>query len=191
VPKINLHPYFEWTMSVKKLVKKVKNAIKNAFTKKGKKIKPTTAKIQHRPMKALHDDDYVSEDELDKISGDSISLYTCEMPEERLAKIKALMMKTPTHNFSSPPNSAKHSLPFTEPLLLSGPRKDDLVEINQIRDKCVFLVPEDEDYMNMEEPNYDDFMDFSELQVTSTLLSAALEAEAPPPYSEIDPNSSK
>jgi len=31
-------------MSVKKLVKKVKNAIKNAFTKKGKKIKPTTAK---------------------------------------------------------------------------------------------------------------------------------------------------
>jgi len=178
-------------MSVKKIVKKVKNAIKNAFTKKGKKIKPAIAKIQPRPMKALHDDDYVSEDELDKISGDSISLYTCEMPEERLAKIKALMMKTPTHNFSSPPNSAKHSLPFTEPLLLSGPRKDDLVEINQIRDKCVFLVPEDEDYMNMEEPNYDDFMDFSELQVTSTLLSAALEAEAPPPYSEIDPNSSK
>ena len=78
----------------------------------------------------------------------------------------------------------------------------------QSRDKCVFLVPDDEDYMNMEEPNYDDFMDFryciplpalahvlvflifSELQVTSSLLSAALEAEAPPPYSEIDPNSS-
>ena len=88
-----------------------------------------------------------------------------------------------------------------------GLRKKDLAEIGQIRDKCVFLVPDDEDYMNMEEPNYDDFMDFryciilpsllffvlhifSELQVTSSLLSAALEAEAPPPYSEIDPNSS-
>ena len=51
-------------------------------------------------MKAAHDDDYVSEDELDKISGDSISLYTCEMPEERLAKIKALMVKTNAYNLA-------------------------------------------------------------------------------------------
>ena len=53
-------------------------------------------------MKPKHDDDYVSEDELDKISGDSISLYTCEMPEERLAKIKALMVKTNVYNLSNP-----------------------------------------------------------------------------------------
>jgi len=30
-------------------------------------------------------------------------------------------------------------------------------------DKCVFLVADDEDYINMEEPNYDDFMDISDL----------------------------
>jgi len=169
-------------MSVKKLVKKVKNAFKKAFSRKDRKIKTSTAKIQHRPMKATHDDDYVSEDELDKISGDSISLYTCEMPEERLAKIKALMMKTTAYNLGTTPHiSIAQQCPQ---------RKKDLTEIGQIRDKCVFLVPDDEDYMNMEEPNYDDFMDFSELQVTSSLLSAALEAEAPPPYSEIDPNSS-
>ena len=53
-------------------------------------------------MKATHDDDYVSEDELDKISGDSISLYTCEMPEERLAKIKALMVKSNAYNLGNP-----------------------------------------------------------------------------------------
>ena len=50
-------------------------------------------------------------------------------------------------------------------------------------DKCVFLVPDDEDYMNMEEPNYDDFMDISDLP-SSTMLSSSL--EAPPPYSEKD-----
>jgi len=172
-------------MSVRKLVKKVKNAFKKAFSRKDRKIKTSAAKIQHRPMKAAHDDDYVSEDELDKISGDSISLYTCEMPEERLAKIKALMVKTNGYNLSNPHISIAQQCPLKQ-----AARKKDLAEIGQIRDKCVFLVPDDEDYMNMEEPNYDDFMDFSELQVTSSLLSAALEAEAPPPYSEIDPNSS-
>jgi len=177
-------------MSVKKLVKKVKNAFRKAFSRKDRKIKPSVAKIQHRPMKPKHDDDYVSEDELDKISGDSISLYTCEMPEERLAKIKALMVKTNVYNLCNPSISVQQC-PLSGPLQLGGSRKKDLTEIGQIRDKCVFLVPDDEDYMNMEEPNYDDFMDFSELQVTSSLLSAALEAEAPPPYSEIDPNSSK
>ena len=51
--------------------------------------------------------------------------------------------------------------PLSGPLQGSGSsRKKDLTEIGQIRDKCVFLVPDDEDYMNMEEPNYDDFMDF-------------------------------
>merc|ERR1719233_1495200 len=167
-----------------KLVKKVKNAFKKAFSRKDRKIKTSTAKIQHCPMKATHDDDYVSEDELDKISGDSISLYTCEMPEEKLAKIKALMVKTNAYN---PHTSIAQQCPLQQ---VDGVRKKDLAEIGQIRDKYVFLVPDDEDYMNMEEPNYDDFMDFSELQVTSSLLSAALEAEAPPPYSEIDPNSS-
>jgi len=175
-------------MSVKKLVKKVKNAFKKAFSRKDRKVKTSAAKIQHRPMKATHDDDYVSEDELDKISGDSISLYTCEMPEERLAKIKALMVKTTAYNLGTTPHiSIAQQCPLQQ---ADGSRKKDLAEIGQIRDKCVFLVPDDEDYMNMEEPNYDDFMDFSELQVTSSLLSAALEAEAPPPYSEIDPNSS-
>jgi len=174
-------------MSVKKLVKKVKNAFKKAFSRKDRKVKTSAAKIQHRPMKATHDDDYVSEDELDKISGDSISLYTCEMPEERLAKIKALMVKTNAYNLGHPHISIAQQCPLQQ---ADGLRKKDLAEIGQIRDKCVFLVPDDEDYMNMEEPNYDDFMDFSELQVTSSLLSAALEAEAPPPYSEIDPNSS-
>ena len=107
-------------MSVKKLVKKVKNAFKKAFSRKDRKIKTSAAKydnssdrflllycmlirIQHRPMKAAYDDDYVSEDELDKISGDSISLYTCEMPEERLAKIKALMGKSNAYNLGNPP----------------------------------------------------------------------------------------
>jgi len=80
-------------MSIRKLVKKVKNAFKKAFAKKEKKVKTTTVtKIHHhhgskKTMNPSHDDDYVSEDELDKISGDSISLYTCEMPEEWLAKI--------------------------------------------------------------------------------------------------------
>ena len=108
-------------------------------------------------MKATHDDDYVSEDELDKISGDSISLYTCEMPEERLAKIKALMVKTNAYNLGHPHISIAQQCPLQQ---ADGSRKKDLAEIGQIRDKCVFLVPDDEDYMNMEEPNYDDFMDF-------------------------------
>jgi len=174
-------------MSVKKLVKKVKNAFKKAFSRKDRKIKTSAARIQHRPMKAAYDDDYVSGDELDKISGDSISLYTCEMPEERLAKIKALMVKTNAYNLGNPHISVAQQCPLQQ---VDGSRKKNLGGNGQSRDKCVFLVPDDEDYMNMEEPNYDDFMDFSELQVTSSLLSVALEAEAPPPYSEIDPNSS-
>jgi len=183
-------------MSVRKLVKKVKNAFKKAFVKKEKKIKTTTVtKIHHHhgPKKMtnpVHDDDYVSEDELDKISGDSISLYTCEMPEERLAKIKALM-KTNVYNMNSNTSVQHHHHPLSSSMMLggSGSKKDTVTDFRKIRDECVFLVPDDEDYMNMEEPNYEDFMDFSDLKVTSSLLSAALEAEAPPPYSEKDPNS--
>jgi len=181
-------------MSVRKLVKKVKNAFKKAFVKKEKKIKTTTVtKIHHhhgpkKMTKPVHDDDYVSEDELDKISGDSISLYTCEMPEERLAKIKALM-KTNVYNMNASIQHHRHPLSSSMMHGGNGQKKDDFADFRQIRDECVFLVPDDEDYMNMEEPNYEDFMDFSDLKVTSTsLLNAALEAEAPPPYSEEDPN---
>merc|ERR1711955_171442 len=85
------------------------------------------SKIQHRPMKPKHDDDYVSEDELDKISGDSISLYTCEMPEERLAKIKALMMKTNVYNMNNP--ISVQQCPLSGPLQGKGSKKKDFTEI--------------------------------------------------------------
>ena len=34
------------------------------------------------------DYDYVQEEDLDKISGESISLYQCEMPEEKIRKLR-------------------------------------------------------------------------------------------------------
>ena len=47
-----------------------------------------------RQLIAKSDDhgDYVSEDNLDEISRDSISMYTCEMPEETITKMKMKSM---------------------------------------------------------------------------------------------------
>jgi len=99
-------------------------------------------------------------------------------------------MKTNVYNMNMTTSIQHHRYPLTSSMMHGGNglKKDDIADFKQIRDECVFLVPDDEDYMNMEEPNYEDFMDFSDLKVTSSLLSAALEAEAPPPYSEEDPH---
>jgi len=178
-----------------KLALKLKKAIKKLLAKK--KNKPTPPGSS-RP--ASHDD-YVGEDELDQISRDSISLYTCEMPEEKLAKIKALSapkyrMKEHTRLSMEDTLGIKsvayhgHYYPITQ---VRATQDDSLAaEGQQPLARLMSLLPDHEDYMNMEEPNYDDYMYFSELSNTSTLLEPcpsrlSSSLDAPPPYAEKDP----
>jgi len=73
-----------------KLIEKIRNAIKKTLAKKDKRRQIQT--LTHGDSRKIeHDDDYVGEDELNKISGDRrYSLFTCDMPEEKLAKIKSI-----------------------------------------------------------------------------------------------------
>lgn len=159
------------------------------LTKKNHKLRPPCS------SPATTHDDYVGEDELDQISRDSISLYTCEMPEEKLAKIKALSVpvyrmrdqsrlsyQDMTKDTVGIDSVAHHSQALTT-------RDDCLVRGQQPLARYLCLLPDHEDYMNMEEPNYDDYMYFSELSNTSTLLEPRLSSslDAPPPYAEKDP----
>jgi len=183
-----------------KLAQKLKKAIKKLLAKK-KNNKPTPTGSSPTPSH----DDYVGEDELDQISRDSISLYTCEMPEEKLAKIKAL-------------SAPKYRMRHLARLSLEDDNIKDTVgmesvayhghytpisQVRVIQDECLAggqqllaslmsALPDHEDYMNMEEPNYDDYMYFSELSNASTLLELcpsrlSSSLDAPPPYAEKDP----
>eukprot|EP00091_Calanus_sinicus_P016515 TRINITY_DN3591_c0_g1_i3.p1 TRINITY_DN3591_c0_g1~~TRINITY_DN3591_c0_g1_i3.p1 ORF type:complete len:195 (+),score=49.86 TRINITY_DN3591_c0_g1_i3:247-831(+) len=183
-----------------KLTQKVKNFIKKFLTKKNNKrpMIPGSSYI------STHDD-YVGEDELDQISRDSISLYTCEMPEEKLAKIKAL--STPDYRMRhyaglSSQDNIKDTV-GTKSVAYHGQYSPNPHQALRTQDDCLArgqhalarylsLLADHEDYMNMEEPNYDDYMYFSELSTTAALLEPcpsrlSSSLDAPPPYAEKDP----
>jgi len=172
-----------------KLTQKFKNAIKKILTKNKNKLTP------HVSSPPTAHDDYVGEDELDQISRDSISLYTCEMPEEKLAKIKAQSL--PVHRMrdqtrlryqsQNKDTVGIDSVAYHSQVLTT---QDDCLALGQQPlARYLSLLADHEDYMNMEEPNYDDYMYFSELstllQPCPARLSSSL--EAPPPYAEKDP----
>eukprot|EP00092_Neocalanus_flemingeri_P087530 GFUD01110472.1.p1 GENE.GFUD01110472.1~~GFUD01110472.1.p1 ORF type:complete len:182 (+),score=36.90 GFUD01110472.1:340-885(+) len=173
-----------------KLTQKIRNVIKRTLSKKDKKSKYAVISCP-----ADDSSDYVSGDDLDKLSGDSISLYQCEMPAEKLARIKALsfskLRELPVglRNQSARRISASsdeiemgsyHYHGRHCSLTLARNTQEDLMPpLNLVGAKThargMPISPDHGDYMNMEEPNYDDYMYFSEA------------VEPPPPYSEKDP----
>jgi len=170
-----------------KITKKIRNVFKKALSKKDKK----TGKylVSSPPPGQVSEDlsDYVSEETIDKISSSSVYLYQCEMPIEMLAKIQA--MKTPVCR-------VRRCLPTThlENNSKSGSFSDhrcihdvnvreiggNLTPSKQFYKKNVSdvasgkVLASHEDYIDMdeEEPNYDDFMYFSDGSHPSRLQGA-------------------
>jgi len=183
-----------------KIALKIKNVLRKAFSKEKKIIRSENDYDRC--------DDYVSEDKLDQISGDSISLYQCEMPAEKLAKMKALQNSTldrkelphgirnQSFSISDLKNSRRdhhRQLPtYSQVRMLQQsdlmPPQMKLVGAKEFA--CgMSIYPSNEDYMNMEEPNYDDYMYFCETYPSSQSqgLSVMTCKDIPPPYSEKDP----
>jgi len=120
--------------------------------------------------------DYVGVDQLDQISGnnDNISLYKCEMPAEKLAKMKA--MKCPFSRIRKLSQSAgrsvidamnsvyhvHHSQTPAWTILENQKPHPKLAGANTLA-SGVSIFPNHDDYIDMEEPNYDDYMYFSDL----------------------------
>jgi len=169
-----------------KISKKIRNVFKKALSKKDKK----GVKIIERlpPQSQVNEDlsDYVSEDTLDKISSQSIYLYQCEMPHEMLAKVQAKRKPLYSVRGSLTTHSKHHS--STEAVGSFRDRRcirDAIVSPSKThtggakkngsevaREK---VLASHEDYMDMdeEEPNYDDFMYFSDSSCSSRLHGAS------------------
>jgi len=176
-----------------KITKKIRKIFKKALSKKDKKI----VKIVECPLPPPHSEvnedlsDYVSEDTLDKMSSKSSYLYQCEMPHEMLAKVQVMRKPVytvrgcgcfPTHrkNHSSSEEAGRFRDPrcnyyanvsFVSPSknLGIGAKKNNS---EVAREK---VLASHEDYMDMdeEEPNYDDFMYFSDSSRPSRLHGAS------------------
>jgi len=169
-----------------KISKKIRNVLKKALSKKDKKGVKFVESLP--PQSQVNEDlsDYVSEDTLDKISSQSIYLYQCEMPHEMLAKIQArrkpvysVRGSLTTHckhrSSSEPVGSFRNrkcvcdAIVLTSKTLNGGVKKNDS---EVVREK---VLASHEDYMVMdeEEPNYDDFMYFSDSSCSSRLHGAS------------------
>jgi len=159
-----------------KIAQKVKKVLKKVVSK-GKSVKQN----EGQPITKSDDHgDYVSEDNLDEISRDSISMYTCEMPEETITKMKMKSMVWKylwlAHDdakfYDEDLNCAKMELDVqqgTEMQLSAAVKsRDEVGSQNSRKDtQCVDRpistneFQTNEDYIDMEEPNYDDYMCYS------------------------------
>ena len=67
---------------------KFRKVWKKSSTNSGSKTDQQQLVPQSERRYNSDDYDYVQEEDLDKISGESISLYQCEMPEEKIKKLR-------------------------------------------------------------------------------------------------------
>lgn len=149
-------------------------------------------------VKATDNYDYV-EGDVSRVSGD-MSLYQCEMPEEKIRRLKAkrdsmsrlkdlpLGVKScyPTVNTSKPKYVDYESI-IKRPVLVSA-------EVFERSRNKNYKDTVPEDYLDMEDPpNFDDFMylrweevksEESETSSVSASPSKNLTGTPPPPYSE-------
>jgi len=188
-----------------KLAQKIRNCVKKALArdrKKSSKYVDMSGSAENSSSS-----DYVSEDELDQVSGDSISLYQCEMPAEKLAKLKAMnssmsrMRDLPAglRNQTVETSACYYGYPNPSLAPVSTTLECSTPQPNLVGAKALARgmqpCPNHEDYMDMDEPNYDDYMYFSDtnpsyLQGTTTdsiIAPNDLYFDPPPPYSEKDP----
>ena len=169
-----------------KLTLRIKNILKKVLKKRKQSSKTNLNPRTDKKVSRNHqDNDYVSEDEIDQVSSDSISLYTCEMPEQKLAS-----MRTKNLVYKCLSQSDYVEEDGIENVLGLKYKKFDEAENNESK-HVIFSFPEDSDYINMEEPNYDDYMCYSDSSSGgSTLLRPyrrRIASEALPPYSKEDP----
>merc|ERR1712133_306746 len=141
--------------------------------------------------------DYVQEDNVDKISSDSISLYQCEMPAERIRKLRA--KKDSMSRLKDLPLGIKSCYPAVDT------RKPRFVDYESITRRPVLVSAEvfarsrnnnnnnddkllsNDDYLTMDDPpNYDDFMYLRWQENTPP----SGKGTPPPPYTDMNSNHS-
>jgi len=161
------------------------------------KTKPVSATFGRKA-----NDDYVEVEEEDRVSSDSISLYQCEMPAEKIKKLKA--KQDSMSRLQGLPLGVKSCYPTVDK------SKPKFVDYESIVKKPMLVSAEvfarsrygascennNDDYLNMEDPpNFDDFMYLrwqesppQSPRGTVDSSSGAAVGTPPPPYSDISPS---
>eukprot|EP00092_Neocalanus_flemingeri_P012824 GFUD01013817.1.p1 GENE.GFUD01013817.1~~GFUD01013817.1.p1 ORF type:complete len:405 (-),score=96.59 GFUD01013817.1:315-1529(-) len=131
----------------------------------------TLAKDKEASKRSDDGSDYVGGDQLEQISRDRISsIYQCEMPAEKIAKMKALQ-KTPFtrvrklsasagRSVIDTMNSVYHVHHSQAPVwnILKNENPHPKLAGGQTLAGGVSIFPQHDDYVDMEETNYDDYM---------------------------------
>jgi len=165
--------------------------------------------VKEKEASKLGDDgsDYVREDQIELVTRDrSVSMYKCEMPAEKIAKMKEMKMtpfsrirklslslrnKSAGRSVIDTMNSVYHVHHSQAPVwtILENEKPHPKLVGGLTLAGGVTVCPQD-DYMDMEEPNYDDYMYFNDIcyphQSTGRNVPEVTShaRDSPPPYAE-------